>query len=422
MAIATERDGDTRVAVFHPGTQHSWQTARALQELGRLEWYATSILYQPDRWPYWLERLPAPVGPRLHDEFNRFAATGLDPARVRTSGTAEWLERIARRAGRHHLARWLDRVGNDRFGRALASAIDSPAPFAVWGYDSSALEGFRAARQRGRFCILDRTIGHRRALQHVMAKLRRDWPDWFDGTTRLPSPDEIARDDDEIAAANLVAVGSEAAAATIRACSTAPDLDAKLRVLPYCFDQELFGRQPAPEPVSGDNPVRFLLVGQLEPRKGIHLLLNAIARIPREHASLTLVGGLSVPASTFAPYADRVTHIPHVPRSAVPALMARHDVLVFPSYFEGSALSLLEALASGLAIIQSREAGNGVTPACGLVLAEHSVDALIEAMRVPIYDRDRLNAWRRAAQVEARKYDFGHYRDNIGELLSSIGL
>ena len=47
-----------KVAVFHPGTQHSWQTAFALQQLGRLQWYATSIFYKPDSLPYLLERLP----------------------------------------------------------------------------------------------------------------------------------------------------------------------------------------------------------------------------------------------------------------------------------------------------------------------------------------------------------------------------
>ena len=53
-----------KVAVFHPGTQHSWQTAYALQQLDRLEWYATSIFYKPDSMPYLLERLP---GPRRRD-------------------------------------------------------------------------------------------------------------------------------------------------------------------------------------------------------------------------------------------------------------------------------------------------------------------------------------------------------------------
>ena len=79
-----------QIGVFHPGTQHSWQTALALQQLGRLEWYATSIFYQPDLWPYRLERLlPGRLGDRLHREFSRFSQPALDPRLVRTSGMAE---------------------------------------------------------------------------------------------------------------------------------------------------------------------------------------------------------------------------------------------------------------------------------------------------------------------------------------------
>jgi len=94
-----------QVAVFHPGTQHSWQTAYALQQLERLEWYATSIFYKPDSLPYLLERLPGPLGRRLGHEFSRFRHQGLDPQQVRTAGLAEWLERIVSRLGMRGAAR-----------------------------------------------------------------------------------------------------------------------------------------------------------------------------------------------------------------------------------------------------------------------------------------------------------------------------
>ena len=69
-----------KVAVFHPGTQHSWQTALALQDLDRLAWYATSIFYRPHHFPYWLERvMPGAIGRRLHAEFVRFSHPRLDP-------------------------------------------------------------------------------------------------------------------------------------------------------------------------------------------------------------------------------------------------------------------------------------------------------------------------------------------------------
>jgi glycosyltransferase involved in cell wall biosynthesis len=411
-----------KLAVFHPGTQHSWQTALALQQLGRLEWYATSIFYQPERWPYRLERwLPGAAGARLGREFRRFSQPQLDPALVRTSGLAEWLERLAARAGWLGLARRIDSFGNRRFVRQIAGELRAPQKFAVWGYNGSALTTFELARERGRLCILDRTIGDFRTYNALMDQVATRYGEWFLPEDRHISAAHIARDAREFALADAIVVGSAHAAGTIRQHNP-PEIAAKLTVLPYCFDEALFSAMPAPAPIAAGEPVRLLFVGQVNPRKGIHHLLEAFARIPASLATLTIVGEMRVPRAVFARYADRVTYLPTVPRADIPAIMAQHHVLVFPSYFEGSALSLIEALAAGLAIIQTPAAGNGVTPETGLMLARPDTDLLHEALLDAIGDRARLQRWRVAAQVEARRYSFACYRENIARLLAGMGI
>lgn len=407
------------IGVFHPGTQHSWQTALALQQLDRLAWYATSIFYRPDRWPYKLERLPGPIGRKLHSEFIRFQNDALDPALVRTSGTWEWLERIAARMGRRKLAVRLDTLGNERFVKAVADDLGDPALQAVWGYDGSSLATFRAAKREGKFCILDRTIGDWRHYNAVMHEVGEAFPQFFHGGEAAAPDDLIARDRAEFELADVIVTGSRYCADTIAAHEPMAVAD-KISVLPYCFDQTLFARAPARKVSKG--PVRFLFLGVASPRKGIHLLLEAIRRIPRSAASLTIVGRMDVPAATFAPYADRVELRGSVPRSEVPAIMAEHDVLVFPSYFEGSSLALLEALASGLAIIQSEAAGNGATAETGLILPRQDVDALTEAMLTLVEDRARLAQMQVKAPAAAETYSFANYRTRIDGLLHEWGL
>ncbi len=411
-----------KVAVFHPGTQHSWQTALALQDLDLLAWYATSIFYQPDRWPYRLERwAPGAARVRLHNEFRRFSQPRLDPELVRTAGLAEWAERLAARAGWERLARRIDRLGNHRFVRQIAAELRSPQKFAIWGYNGSALSGFTLARTLGRPCILDRTIGDYREYNALMDQVAERYGEWFLPEDRRIAAAQIARDDAEYDLADRIVVGSAHAADTIRR-HAAPRIAAKLTVLPYCFDEALFGNLPPPAPIPAGQPVRLLFVGQAHPRKGIHHLLEAFARLPAAAATLTIVGELRVPRAVFARHAARVNYLPQVARADIPAIMARHHVLVFPSYFEGSALSLLEALAAGLAIVQTPAAGNGVTPATGLLLARPDSDLLHDALRDAIGDRARLQQWRVAAQAEARRYGFAHYRENIATLLTSMGL
>jgi glycosyltransferase involved in cell wall biosynthesis len=411
-----------KVAVFHPGTQHSWQTALALQQLGRLEWYATSIFYQPGRWPYRLERfLPAAAAARLHAEFRRFSQPQLDPALVRTSGLAEWAERLAARAGWSRLARRIDSHGNRRFVSQITGELRAPRPFALWGYNGSSLETFELAQRMGRSCILDRTIGDYRVYNARMAEVAEHYGEWFLPVDREMPQSQIADDTREYAAADAIVVGSPYAADTIRQTNP-PAIAAKLHVLPYCFDDQLFGDMPAPQPLSPDEPVRLLFVGQAGPRKGIHHVLEAFGRLPPAQAALTIVGELRVPRAVFARYADRVTYLPSVPRAEIPAIMARHHLLVFPSYFEGSALSLLEALAAGLAIIQTPASGLGVTAETGLMLERPDTDLLHAALQDAIGDRARLQQWRVAAQVEARRYSFARYRENIAGLLSGMGI
>ena len=408
-----------KVAVFHPGTQHSWQTAYALQQLGRLQWYATSIFYKPDSLPYLLERLPGPVGRRIGREFERFRHDGLEPALVRTSGLIEWFERIAARSGLHGAARRLDALGNQRFAAQIGRKIGGPEPFALWGYNASSLSSFELGRAAGRKLILDRTIGDFRLYNRLMAKVAETHAEWFIPTDREVPASQIERDQREYELADIILTGSEFCAQTVREFG-GPGIADKVRVLPYCFDEALFAAAPAPQPLLPDEPVRFLFIGQINPRKGVHHLLEAFARIPAAAASLTLVGELRVPRRTFARYADRVSYLPTVPRAEIPAIMAAHHVLVFPSYFEGSALSLIEALASGMGVIQTRAAGNGTTPKTGIMLEQPDTETLYAALIAAIEDRPRIDQWRAHAQAAAARYAFSTYRANIAALLAEL--
>lgn len=412
------------VAVFHPGTQHSWQTATALQQLGQLEWYATSIFYDPDRWPYRIEKfLPPPLSGLIRREFERFRYDALDPSLVRTAGGFEWAERVAARLGAARLARRLDRIGNRRFAGLLAGQIASDRPFALWGYDASSLESFILGREHGRHCILDRTTGDLRALNDTLASLKASHAKWFHADTGLLDQAVIDRADAEYEAADTILVGSEFAARTIREHARGGQAVAsKLRVISYGYDEQLFGSLPPPAPMRGEEPVRFLFAGHMSPLKGVHHVLEAFSRIPPSAASLTLVGPMAIPRAVFAPYADRVSYIPTVPRSAVPGIMAAHHVLLFPSHFEGAGIVLFEALAAGMGLIQSPSASIAVDGNTGILLDEVSTEALYIAMAVAIEDPRRVEAWRHAAQSRARQFSFARYKENIATLLKDLDI
>lgn len=107
--------------------------------------------------------------------------------------------------------------------------------------------------------------------------------------------------------------------------------------------------------------LRLLFLGRIEDAsKGVLWLPEIFARSPGT-ARLTIVGdGPDLPRLRAAlPASSRVDFLGAVGIQAVPALMARHDVLLMPSRYEGLPMALVEAMAAGCVPIAS--ALRGVT-------------------------------------------------------------
>ena len=412
-----------QVAVFHPGTQHSRQTALALQDLGRLAFLATGLFDHPDnRLRKLAGYLPDTLAAPIRRELERFASGRLDPAKVRAMARYELPERLAARAGATGLAARLDAHLNRAFGHRIAAMAAREGPMALWGYDGSSFSAFADPRTKGCHKILDRTMADSRSWNEAREQIAQTHGDWLAGGSPAWSARRIEHDDIEFAEADTIVCGSPFVMETIRRFSPVAGVAEKLELLPYCHDASLFGHAEHPAPIPSTDPVRFLFVGQVSGRKGVQHALEAIARMPRSGARLTLLGPVAVPDHVLAPYRDRVEVLGPVPRSQVPAIMRRHHALVFPSYNEGSAVTLLEALASGLAVIQTAASGIGASRDSGFVIDRPDTEAVEQAMTSLVEDRALLQSMREAALVEAAGHDYAAYRANISALLDRLGI
>jgi len=107
----------------------------------------------------------------------------------------------------------------------------------------------------------------------------------------------------------------------------------------------------------------LLFVGSWIPRKGTQEFVRAFAELRRSRPDLrasVLGSGLSVEAvRKDFPAADResVSVVPSVSREELPALLARDQIFVLPSHFEGMPLTLLEAMAAGLPCVTTNTCG-----------------------------------------------------------------
>lgn len=162
----------------------------------------------------------------------------------------------------------------------------------------------------------------------------------------------------------------------------------------------------------GRDGVEVLCVGQLLPRKGQRVLLDAMARLRDRGVDvrLTLVGdGPSRAALEVAvdelDLRDRVKLTGAVGQDDIRALYAAADVFCLPSFAEGVPVVLMEAMATGLPVVTTPIAGvpELVDASSGVLVAPGRADLLAEAIEVLARDPARRGAMGRAgrAKVEA---------------------
>jgi glycosyltransferase involved in cell wall biosynthesis len=156
----------------------------------------------------------------------------------------------------------------------------------------------------------------------------------------------------------------------------------RVHVILNAIDIRATPRRPRP-PVTGHDPLRLLSLGRVEDiSKGVLWLPGILERLSGSPLVLTVGGDgpdLDALRKRCAPFGRQVRFLGAVAAEQVPAIMAEHDVLVFPSRFEGFGLTLAEAMAAGCVPVAS--AIRGVTD----VLIDHGRTGLL----FPVGDLDR---------------------------------
>ena len=164
-------------------------------------------------------------------------------------------------------------------------------------------------------------------------------------------------------------------------------------MIPNGVDTERF--QPAGETAAA-GPLHLVFVGRLVRQKGLDVLLEALSRLPAAlDYRLTIVGDGPLRAEladrAAAPgLSGRVAFAGWTAREAMPGLLRRADLFVFPSRDEGMPNAVLEAMASGLPVVATRISGNEelvIDGRTGCLVPPDDAAALAEALARLVADR-----------------------------------
>jgi glycosyltransferase involved in cell wall biosynthesis len=164
-----------------------------------------------------------------------------------------------------------------------------------------------------------------------------------------------------------------------------------------------------------DLPERFILgLGTLEPRKNFAGLIEAYHQLYAQQELVQhlvigggkgwLYGGIFERIKTLD-LQDRVHLIGFVADNDLPSLYTLADLFVFPSFYEGFGLPVLEAMACGTPVVSSNAASlPEVVGKAGLLVNPTDTDALAEAMDLLLSNAALRQQYIAQGKIQARRF------------------
>lgn len=303
---------------------------------------------------------------------------------------------------------------NERFQRLIPEqAITSSQ--AVIGFDTSAwILADRCARYGVPFFLLQ-TIGHPDAKLKVYEEVKQRFPGWEVGTEKR-LVEVRAAEEKEYELAKLIIVGSSFTRQSLIANGVPEE---KIRINPYGVDCSQFSLCNSHEA----RKFRFVFAGAISARKGLPLLLEAWQRLAARNAELWLVGPASQSTLEHLPELPGLRYLKAVPHTELSAVFQQCDVFVFPSYFEGFAKVIPEAMACGLPVLTTAAtAGPDILRQGqnGWIIAPGDVDELVKIMSDCLSSPRIIHEMGRCARTTAEQMTWAEYGRRWLEILESL--
>ena len=397
-----------RVLLAHPGTQHAPRLAAELHRRGLLHEFWSGFAFGDDA--VWLRAVPAKLRTKLGGRICR----GLPDGKVRARPLLEM--RCLARLRRGDRAEEVFHQRNARFQQSVAETSLRRAR-AVVGFDTSSWILAGRCRAAGLPFILEQTVAHPLHKQRMMEEAARRFPAWAEREGARPDY-LLAAERTEHELADRIVAGSSYCRNTLVEQGVPPD-----KIVVNSYGVERIGGDFAPPTDRADRPLRFLFLGFLSLRKGLPLLLEAWEKAGLRDAELVLAGGIRPEHRHFLPQDNTVRYAGFVPRSALPSFLAQNDVNVLPSYSEGFAISLIEAMAAGLPIVATDHTGAPdivSTGRDGFLMPVGDVEALVERLRWFAANREKIPAMSAAAKRKSEEFTWKRYGEKYEAMLHEL--
>jgi glycosyltransferase involved in cell wall biosynthesis len=283
---------------------------------------------------------------------------------------------------------------------------------AIYVYNGAGLELLQYARSAGIFGVLEQTIAPYSLVEPLLAEERERWPHWeLANVPNVAWQDLAEREQKEWEVADCIVCGSQFVVDGLRAATV--DSRAKFKIIPYGVDVQ--GGKIREYPLK--RSLRVLFLGTLELRKGIQYLGAAAKELCNDQVEVRAVGPIRISSTAQAELKPYMELTGPVPRSQLSQQLLWADVFVLPTLAEGSAIVVYEALAAGLPVITTLNAGSVVhSEIDGFIVPIRDYSAIVATLRRIIDDRNLLPHLSSNALSTAKNFTLERYGERLLEI------
>jgi glycosyltransferase involved in cell wall biosynthesis len=290
----------------------------------------------------------------------------------------------------------------------------------AYAYEDCAEEFFTAAGEQGVRRAYDLPIAYWQTAQRLLREEAERYPEWEPtlGGTRDSSA-KLERKARELDLAELVICPS----AFVLDSLPQQARETKRCVVAPFGSPDISVEAAATKTNDARRPLRVLFAGALTQRKGLADVFAAMKLVDKHAVELVVMGSLLKPISWYRSQYANFTYEPPRPHADVLRLMRTCDVFVLPSIVEGRALVQQEAMASGLPLIATKNAGaddlicDGKT---GFLVPIRSPTAIAEKISWCADNREAISGMAIAAQERARTLTWRSYGDQVLAAIKSL--
>jgi glycosyltransferase involved in cell wall biosynthesis len=347
--------------------------------------------------------------PRLTGRFHPSLSTATVTARNIGALTFELKAAFARENGWKLIGRrneWFQQRAVARLTHSRNGSHDQT----IFAYSYAAEHIFRFARERGWRTVLGQ-IDPGPAEERRISHLTQD-------THSTPAPEAYwDRWRTECALADWIVVNSNWSRDALLGEGVPAE---KIRVIPLAYEtaNHAFERQ-YPREFRAERRLRVLFLGQINLRKGVGQLLDAVKLLTGEHIEFWFVGPTQIHVPQELRRHPQIRWFGVAPRAAVDRYYKDADVFILPTLSDGFGLTQLEAQSWKLPVIASRYCGEVVRDGVnGVVLEEVSARAIADVLVNFLRSPETLEAMSMKSGIDDR-FSLGALATSLHQLLAT---